>query len=73
MQAFNRISTSLLREDTGVGAPQHTSDVASDVAKRLGVSTRTIQRYFEDEPIYGNVPNAGLPKGFLYASAQNVH
>jgi hydroxymethylglutaryl-CoA lyase len=37
---------------------------------RLIAARAIISEGLPGEPIYGNVPDAGLPKGFLYASAQ---
>jgi hydroxymethylglutaryl-CoA lyase len=39
---------------------------------RLIAARALIVEGLPGEPIYGNVPDAGLPKGFLYASAQKA-
>jgi hydroxymethylglutaryl-CoA lyase len=39
---------------------------------RLIAARALITEGLPGEPIYGNIPDAGLPKGFVYASAQNV-
>jgi hydroxymethylglutaryl-CoA lyase len=40
---------------------------------RLIAARAIISEGLPGEPIYGNVPDAGLPKGFLYASAQKPY
>jgi hydroxymethylglutaryl-CoA lyase len=39
---------------------------------RLIAARAIIAEGLPGEPIYGNVPDAGLPKGFVYASAQKA-
>ena len=39
---------------------------------RLIAARALITEGLPGEPIYGNIPDAGLPKGFVYASARNV-
>jgi hydroxymethylglutaryl-CoA lyase len=38
--------------------------------ERLIAARAIIAEGLPGEPIYGNVPDAGLPKGFVYAAAQ---
>src|SRR5690349_10460805 len=46
-------------------------DTGIDMAKLIA-ARRFLNEGLPGEPIYGNIPDAGLPKGFVYASARNV-
>ena len=39
--------------------------------ERLIAAREIIREALPGEPIYGNVPKAGLPKGFVYASGKD--
>jgi hydroxymethylglutaryl-CoA lyase len=39
--------------------------------ERLFMAREIIREALPGEPIYGNVPDAGLPKGFVYASGKD--